>query len=56
MPKEKINNWREVIKLNLNCGCKLGICKKCAPIIQIIQDLLKTQAEDNVRIIQGIKR
>ncbi len=43
MPIEK--SWEELIKLNLNCGCHLGVCKKCSPIIVIIKSLFSQQKQ-----------
>lgn len=37
--EDKIISKKEIkklIQLNLKCGCSLGICKKCSPILTLI--------------------
>lgn len=43
------HSWEELIKLNLSCGCKYGVCTVCAPVLNIIENIIipqvKLQAE-----------
>lgn len=45
-PTKKEGEWEKLIQLNLNCGCSLGKCVKCAPIILIVSSLLHSKEKE----------
>jgi hypothetical protein len=50
-----IEEQERLIKLNMDCGCSLGICKKCSPIILIFRSSQNQLIEKVIEEVEGMK-